>query len=122
MKGVGPGFERHIHHGAGFPSVFRWRILNQVELLNGIDRENCCRVARDSRAIDDALTGERFAVEKSIDDVRVVFSAQPVGAGCGESAAGIAHHSRAQLQQIFVVAAIQRKLVDFLVAESSPQS
>ena len=122
MECVCAGLERHIHHRARLPAVLGRGVLNQVELLNGVDWKNRRRVACDTRPVDDALPGEGFAVEKAVYDVGVVFGAQSIGAGGRKAATGIADHARAQLQQVLIVAAIQRKFVDLLVAERSTQS
>ena len=73
-------------------------------------------------AINDCLSGIGLAIEQAFDKISVVFGAQAVGAGGGESAAGITHHARTKLQQVFIVAAVQRQVVDFLVAQRASQS
>ena len=39
-----------------------------------------------------------------------------------KSAAGISHNAGAKLQQILVIAAVQRQVIDFLVAQRSAES
>ena len=119
---VGSRLQSNIDDRARFPSIFGRRIFLNVEFLDRIDGQNGGGISGDARAVDDALAGEWLAVKEPIDEISVVFRAQAVGAGSRESAAGITHHAGTQLQQIFVVAAVQRQVVDFLVAERSAQS
>ena len=119
---VGAGLQSNIDDRSRLPSVFRRRIFLNVELLDRVDGQNGCRVAGDACAIDDALSGKGLTVKQAFYEVGVVFGAQAIGAGGGESAAGITHHPGAKLQQILVIAAIQRKIIDFLIAQRSAQS
>src|SRR5205807_3081646 len=88
---------------------------------DGVDRENGGGVSGDACSIDDALAGKGLAVKKTVDEICIVLRPQAVGAGGGKSAPGIAHYTRSQLQQVFVVAAVQRQIIDFFIAESASE-
>ncbi len=117
VERVGARFQGYIYDRARFPAVLRRGIFDQIEFLNGVDGEDCRGIAGDAGAVDDALSRKWLAIEKAVDEVGVVLGAQTVGAGGGKSAAGIAHNAGAQLQQIFVVSAVQRQIRDFFVAK-----
>ena len=85
-----------------------------VEFLDSVNRQNRRGISCNAGAVDDALAGEGFAVEKPVDEVCVVLGAETVCAGGGKSTARIAHDAGAKLQQIFVIAAVQRQIVDLL--------
>ena len=122
MNAVGAGLETDVNHRSRLPAEFGGREFFHVEFLNRVDRQNRRRIAGDTGAVDDGLAGVWLAVEQALNKVGVVFRAQSVGARRRESAAGIAHHAGAQLQQVLVVAAIQRQIVDLRVAQRAAQS
>src|SRR5271165_7056153 len=102
MQFVGSRLQAHVDHRSRLPSVFGGRILLDVEFLNRVDGQNRRRVSGDSSAVNNRLPGIGLAVEQTFNKVGVIFGAQAVGAGGGESAARIAHHARTQLQQVLV--------------------
>src|SRR5579864_1408742 len=97
METVGARFQRHIDNGSGLAAVFRGRILQHVEFLDGVNRQDRRGISCNAGAVDDALAGEGFAVEKPVDDVCVVFRAETVCTRGGKSTAGVADHARAKL-------------------------
>ncbi len=121
MQSIGTGLQTDIDHGSGLPAVFCRRILDHIEFLDGVDRQNGGGISGDSSAVDNALARKGFAIEKAIDQVGVVLGAQSVAAGGGEAAARIANHAGSELQQVFIVATIQGKVVNFLIAEGSTE-
>ena len=114
---VGARLQADVHDCTRFPSIFCGRILLKVEFLNRVHGKNRGGVSGDAGAIDDALAREGFAVEQAVHQISVVFGSESVRAGGGESSARIANHAGTQLQQVLVVAPIQREVVDLLVAE-----
>ena len=121
MERIRSRLQSHIDDRAGLPSIFGGRVFLNIKFLNGINRENGGGVSGDASAIDDALAGKWLAVKKAVNKIGVVFRAQAVGACGRESAAGITHHAGAQLQKIFIVAAVQRKVVDLFVTQCATQ-
>ena len=118
---IGARLQPHINDRSRLPAIFRRGILLQIELLNRIDRQNGRRIPGNARAIDEALARKGFAVIETVDDVHVVFGAKAVGARGRESATRIAHHAGPQLQQVLVIASIQRQVINLLVAEGSAE-
>src|SRR5579883_2759405 len=103
------------------PAVLGFRVLLDVELLDGVDRQQRCRVAGNAGRVDRALGGEAFDGVDAIQDVHVVLGAEAVGTLAPLAAARKRHHSGAQLQQTHEVAAVQRQVVDDLIAEGSAE-
>src|SRR5580693_4815777 len=97
MKRVCPRLQSHIDDSAGLPAKFCRRILLDVEFLDGVNRQDGRRVARNARSVDDALPGKRLAIEEAVDDISVVLGAKSVGACRGKTASGIAYYSGTQL-------------------------
>ena len=122
MQSVCTRLNSDVNDRAWLPSVFSRGVLLQVEFLNRVDRENGRRVAGDSRSVNDCLPGVGLTVVQAINEVGIVLGAQAVGARGGEATARIAHHARTELQQVLVVTAIERQIVDLFVAESPAQS
>src|SRR4029077_3576046 len=120
-QSFGPRFQSYIDDRSWFPAIFSRRVLLQIKFLNGVNRQNGGGVYYNSGAVDDALSREGLGIVQTVNQVSVVFGAKPVGAGGGESSAGITNYARTQLQQVLVIAAIQRQIVDFSIAECAAQ-
>src|SRR4029077_18619871 len=60
---------------------------------------------------------ERFIVGQTVDDVAGVLWPNPVGALRPWPATWIDHRSGAQREQVLVIAAVQRKIIDGLIAQ-----
>src|SRR5215469_18170117 len=117
MQTVGSGFQTHVDYRSRLPAIVcRW-VLLQVEFLNRVDGENGGGIARDSGTVDDGLSGVGLAVEQTFDEVGIVLGAQTVAAGGRETAARIAHYTGPELKQVLIVAAVQRQVVNFLIAQ-----
>src|ERR1017187_6022897 len=91
---IGARLQCNVDDGTGLPAVFCRRILLNIEFLNGVDGKDGRRVSSDAGSVDDALAGERLAVEQTIDEVSIIFGAQAVAAGRGEAASRITHDAR----------------------------
>ena len=122
VQAVGAGLETDVDHRSRLPSIFRGGILLDVEFLDGINGQNGGGVSGNAGPVDDRLARVRFAVEQTFDEVGIVLGAQAIAAGGGEAASGIADNAGTKLQQVFVIAAVEGKIVDFLVAQGSAES
>src|SRR5579862_4319404 len=110
MHRIGSRLQSDIDDCAWLPPIFGRRIFLDIEFLYRVDGQNRGGVTGDTRPIDNSLAGEWLAVKEPIDKVGVVLSAQAVSTRSRESAAGVTHYAGTQLQQVFVIAAIQRKV------------
>ena len=63
MQAICAGLETYVDDRSRLPAIVCWRILLQIELLNGVDGKNGRRIARDPGAIDDRLSGIGLAVK-----------------------------------------------------------
>src|SRR3974377_664158 len=118
METIRSRLQPHIDNRARLPAVLSRGILLDVEFLDRIDRQDRRRITSDAGAVNDALPRKRLTVIQAVDEIDIIFCAQTVRAGRGKSTAWIAHNSRPELQQVLVIAPVQRKIDDFFVAES----
>src|ERR1039458_189162 len=119
---VGAGLETHVNHRSRLPPEFGRCKFFHVKLLNRVDRQNRLGIAGDAGSFDDGLAGVGLAVKQALNEVGVVFRAQSVRARGRESAARIALYTGTQLEQVLVVAPVQRQIVDLRVAQRAAQS
>src|ERR1019366_4127777 len=119
---VGAGLETHVNHRSRLPPEFGRCKFFHVKLLNRVDGQNGRRIPSDTGAVDDGLAGVGLAVEQALNKVGVVFRAQSVRARRRESSAWISRPAGTQLEQVLVVPAIQRQIVDLRVAQRAAQS
>src|SRR6516162_3221564 len=97
MQTVRARFQRHVDDSTGFPAVFRGGIFQHIEFLDGINGKDCRRISGNAGTVDDALTREGFAVEKSVDDISIVLCTEAGRTRGGKSAAGIPDDTGAKL-------------------------
>src|SRR6185369_1136180 len=121
MQSVGASFQSDIGDHARLPTVFGLGILLDVELLDGINGEQRCGIAGDACRINSALGGETLDRIDAVQDVDVVFSPQAVGTLAPFSSAGVGGDSWTQLQEAQKISAVQRKVIDNLIAERAAQ-
>src|ERR1700756_1202567 len=97
MQTVRARFQRHVDNSPGLPAIFRRGIFQHIEFLDGVDGKDCRRISGNAGAVDDALAGDGFGVEKSVAYIRVVLGTETGRTRGGKSAAGIADDTGAKL-------------------------
>ena len=105
----------------GLQTVFGRRIFLCVEFLNGVNGEMASRSALNAFGVDDGGCVVRIVAIDTVNDEVVVFGTIAVGADREKSATGITLDTRAQGDEILEIAAIQRKVIDFFVAEGAAE-
>src|SRR5580704_3307392 len=73
MQIVGPGLQSNVNDRARFPSVLGRRILNDVEFLNRVDRQNGCGVSLHTSAVNHGERRQRMVVREAVNDVTVIL-------------------------------------------------
>ena len=121
VKSVGPRSDSHVHHGTGLPTVLGLRIFHEVEFLDGVDRQNRRHIAERTGKIDDGAGVKKTGIDNAVDHPAGFIGTNVVGALGPRSAARLDHDARPQIQQILIVAAIQRHIHDVHVGECAAQ-
>src|SRR5207244_212935 len=121
VDGVRSGFQTDVRRAAGSPTVFRFSVELLIELLNRVDGQNSCRIPSECQTVHHRLAVEgRHAVE-TLDEIFVtVFRPQSIRR-CRSCAAAVVaereNHARPHFQKKSEVAAVERQIIDRLIAE-----
>src|SRR5882672_4243424 len=113
---VATGLYAGVDDGAGFPAIFRFRILLGIKFLNGVDRQRRRRIASGDGRVENARARVRIIFPHAVQQIANVLRAGSIGGAGGASATGVNRHARTQGKQVDVVAAIQGQVIDRLVA------
>ena len=121
VKGIGPRPDSHVHYGPGLPAVLRFGIFLEVEFLDGVDGQDHRRIGKRTRHIGDRAGIAEIGIDNAVQHPGGFIGPKVVGALGPGRAARLDHHTWTQIQQVLVIAAIQRHIVDVRVAEGAAQ-
>src|SRR5215471_7971293 len=119
---VRPRFQPYAGDRSGLPAEFRFGIDLCIEFLNGVDGNELSRVPKDGSGVRYAKSHKRFVIRDAVYDEAGVFRTNAVGSLRPRTPTGIDRSAGAQREQVLVIAAIQRQIVDNFVANGAAQS
>src|SRR5215472_5622884 len=121
VKGVGPGPDSHVYDGPGPPAILRFRILLEVEFLNGVDRQDRSPIGERTWHTANGAVIVEIGVDHAVQHPHVLVRPSVVAALSPGRAARIDRHARTKGQQILVIAAIQGHVVDVRVVKCASE-
>src|SRR5438128_1856149 len=115
--GVGSRPDSDVHNSAGLPAVLGFRIFFEVEFVYGVDGQDRGAIGKRTRHIGDRAVVDEIGIDDAVHHPDGFIGTAVVGALSPWRAPRLDRHARNQIQQILIVASIQRHIVDGCIFE-----
>ena len=117
VKRVGPRPDSDVHNSAEHPTVLGFRIFFEVEFLDGVDGQDRGAIGKRTRHVGYRAVVDEIGIDDAVHHPDGFIGTAVVGALSPWRTPRLDRHARDQIQQILVVASIQRHIVDGCICE-----